>query len=237
MQLNDIGLTEPSMHRINLLQVEKLIVDRAYTDYSRRLSEWLQQTFDSGVYDDHLNQSILSDLGLKFRFNKEQIINSFYFKAMTAIEYSNYEEFRDIFNPRDIVVLEADPRHVMSGFVNEKLESIKNELDDCWKNLDKEKLITTGGDTYGINPLNGANIIYFFKIPNNNIIGKFGKGPRYAVGHSHTVYQFFKITSIFQALTNVHFTNSTLSDIPETVYEMMAKHLGVDIKILEVDTA
>ena len=55
------------------------------------------------------------------------------------------------------------------------------------------------------------------------------------IGHAHTIHQFFNLSILEQALNNMHFTNSTIYKQPESIYEMIARHLSIDIRIIKND--
>ena len=98
---------------------------------------------------------------------------------------------------------------------------IGNELLQNYKQRFADGFETTGGNAHEVNPINGSNIMYTTR--KNTIL----------IGQSHPLQQFFKEDTLKQVMDNLHLTRSTLTEYPDNLYDMIAKHLGIQMKYLE----
>lgn len=99
--------------------------------------------------------------------------------------------------------------------------AIGDELLQNYKKRHSAGFKTTGGGLHEVNPINGSNIVYT-NVSNSVIIGQ-----------SHPLQQFFKLDTLKQVFANIHLVRSTLIEYPDSLYEMIAKHLQIELKYLE----
>jgi len=131
---------------------------------------------------------------------------------------------------RNTLIYDSNNPHANQYFINAETASlddipnfyaIGDELLQNYKKRHKEGFTTVGGGLHEVNPINGSNIIYTTR--SNSVI----------IGQSHPLQQFYKLDTIMQVVANLQLVRSTLLDPYPGFYEMIAKHLGIEIKYLE----
>ena len=206
-----------------------------FKQYDNLIRHWTGKTFGFDILEYEgsyqASKNIFSQCGILYSIDREQFItHSPFFKQMVAVELVD-RIFIEQLNPRDLVIVTRDGERDMVN--SEQIDLIKNILEDDWNNRDVDKVLTTGGGPNSVSPLNGSNILFFhhgYEIKNDkkDMVSN-------VIGHAHTIHQFFNLSILEQALNNMHFTNSTIYKQPESIYEMIARHLSIDIRIIKND--
>lgn len=206
-----------------------------FKQYKKLIQNWTRRTFGFDILENdgtlHASTNIFSQCGIFYKIDHEHFIaHSPFFKQIVAVELVD-RMFIEQFGPRDLIIVSRDSS--IDTLSAEQIAGVKHILDADWIDRDSNGVLTTGGGPNSLSPLNGSNILFFHYA--HEIVNDKKDMVSNVIGHAHTIHQFFNLSILEQALNNIHFTNSTIYTQPETVYELIARHLKIDIRIIKND--
>ena len=176
-----------------------------YKEYAIHTRQWFSSI---------ISEELLESLGLDIQNNKAKALDNFS-KQAAARNAMIYDQ--DI--PSTVFfIFDVDrksTKHLPDILKTHQL------LEENAKQRKQQGFKTVGGGLHEINPINGSNILY---IDRNYAI---------VIGQIHCLQQFFKLDTFKQFLANVHFVRSSLIAQTGDLYEMLAKHLRIDLRYLD----
>lgn len=168
------------------------------------IDPWLNRTL--------ISNSIFNDFGFSIdprsAYNKNTGIKNFFQIGKTV------NEKKHDWSPQDFIIITTAKffKNNDDKFTNDLLIKLKEK---CDKSFASEKTFSTGGGAWSYTPLNGSRHVF-----SDSLFS-------YVAGHAHSVMQFTGLNVFEQALNGVHFLRSGIYKFPDSLHDLMIRHLDL----------